>query len=873
DFGTGKTFLLHELARRMGRAGGPVVPVLIEMRALEKARTLDALLAQHFALSGVSLIDLAAFDYLLKNGRIALLFDGFDELALRVTYDRAAEHFETLVGAVRGRAKIVATSRTQHFLNDQQIRTALGARAEQIPGARMVKLLPFTEPQIRRFLVNRLLSEERAEARLRLIADVKDLLGLAENPRMLSFIAQIEDDELLEAQRRDGQITAAGLYRLLLERWIGLEFERAHPRGALSGLTEEQRWHAITELASRLWLRTEGAIDLLDLPSELVEAIQALGPEPIHPGEVTHQIGTGTLLVRDEQGRFSFIHQSVLEWLVANAAADEVQRTGRSAALAAREMSLLMTDFFCDLAGREAATAWASRTLGEGDSEIAVRNALQVQHLLGIEVSHRLDLAGKGLRGQDLSGRDLRGANLQGADLSAARLVGADLEGANLRGARLAWADLSRARLAGADLSAADLTNARLLGADLRGAKLAGVRARNAALVGATLDEGALDKVNVFGAALPHPERIGVRLAASPPTCNDLAASSDGSLFASAHGDGAVRLWNAETGRCIRLFRIDQGIALSVAMRADGSMLAAGYANGSIRLWSIPSGAEVAHLTARRRPVRSIAFSPNGRSLAFVSVDGGVDLWNMRSGKRLRPVADQVDAACVAFSPDGRTLAFDVRKTVRLWNVASGTERPSLQDHRRIVWSFGFSPDGQWLAACSTDGIRLWHVASGRVQQVFRRPDRFRSLAFSSLAFSSDSKTLATGTDDSTILLWDLDTGVERHVLRGREGPVRAVAFSAGGAILASASEAGIIRLWSPITGEHLATLLAAPEGWAAVLPDGRYKLGGDSAGTFRHAINGVHFAPGQLDPYIPGLRLPDDEPLLLPRPPLLRGG
>ncbi len=49
DFGTGKTFLLHQLARRMGTADAGLVPILLQMRSLEKGRSLDALLAQHFA--------------------------------------------------------------------------------------------------------------------------------------------------------------------------------------------------------------------------------------------------------------------------------------------------------------------------------------------------------------------------------------------------------------------------------------------------------------------------------------------------------------------------------------------------------------------------------------------------------------------------------------------------------------------------------------------------------------------------------------------------------------------------------------------------------------------------------------------------------
>ena len=59
------------------------------------------------AKAGIERIDLPAFHHMLAHGRIALLFDGFDELALRVSYERAVEHFSTLVQAAQGEAKIV----------------------------------------------------------------------------------------------------------------------------------------------------------------------------------------------------------------------------------------------------------------------------------------------------------------------------------------------------------------------------------------------------------------------------------------------------------------------------------------------------------------------------------------------------------------------------------------------------------------------------------------------------------------------------------------------------------------------------------------------------------------------------------------------
>ena len=76
--------------------------------------------------------DLKKFRYMLEKGRIALLFDGFDELAQRVSYDSTTEHFDTLLEAAGGQAKVVVTSRTHHFVSDKQVRSALMHRAEAL---------------------------------------------------------------------------------------------------------------------------------------------------------------------------------------------------------------------------------------------------------------------------------------------------------------------------------------------------------------------------------------------------------------------------------------------------------------------------------------------------------------------------------------------------------------------------------------------------------------------------------------------------------------------------------------------------------------------------------------------------------------------
>ncbi len=80
DFGTGKTFLLHEIARQMPQRLPPLTPVLVEMRSLERGHPLDVLVSMHMVAAGESRFDTEAFGR-FGEGRVALLFDGFDELA------------------------------------------------------------------------------------------------------------------------------------------------------------------------------------------------------------------------------------------------------------------------------------------------------------------------------------------------------------------------------------------------------------------------------------------------------------------------------------------------------------------------------------------------------------------------------------------------------------------------------------------------------------------------------------------------------------------------------------------------------------------------------------------------------------------------
>jgi WD40 repeat protein/transcriptional regulator with XRE-family HTH domain len=873
DFGTGKTFLLHETALRMAKEGSPVIPVLIEMRRLEKARDLDALVAQHLALAGVQRIELKAFRHMLSEGRIALFFDGFDELALRVTYDRAVEHFDALIQAAQGRAaKVVVTSRTQHFLSERQVRTKLAEQAALIPGYRLAKLQPFDAARIRRFLANRLGSEKAADARMGLLADVKDLLGLSENPRMLSFIADIDERELYAAKARDGEVTSAGLYKLLLEKWLVHEYDRMHPRGAQESLSVEQRWAAVTDLAMRLWRQSERSVRISNLPESLGAALAAIGKHKVDLGVMVHQIGSGTLLVWDEEESFRFIHQSILEWLVAKEAAAELERDGDAASLAYGEVSPPMVDFFIAMAGLERARAWASAKVAApaAEQDPAKKNALRVLQRLAGKADGEVpaaaappDLEGEDLRGQSFTGGRLRGANLMRANLAHVTLAKADLAGARLQGATLVGADLTEASLAGADLTGATLDQACLLGADLAGATLAGASLRRAKLIGASLAKVAMDGCDTFGASPSQGAAVEPTWALRS-CCHALAFSPDGALLVSGHEDGTVRIWDAATGSAIRVLKGHPATVGSVAIRSDGKVIASAseHDDGAVRLWDIESGAPLRVLEGHSGDVVGIAFSPSGELLASASWDATVRLWRVDSGVPIRALEGHSSSVtAVAWSPDGETLASaSDDRTVRLWHVGSPSPLHILQHRGGPIGGVAFSPDGETLAvalrsvclwdvasgallrvidesvgatgvAISPDGSTLAFVSRGSVVRLWDRSSPYPSPRFleghtdsvTAVAWSPAGKILASASRDDTVRLWHVSTWSPLRVLKGHSRKVNSVAVSPDGATIAATYDDGVVRLWDAIHGSPLRTLEGRSDSVtrAAWSPDG----------------------------------------------------
>jgi RNA polymerase sigma factor (sigma-70 family) len=211
------------------------------------------------------------------------------------------------------------------------------------------------------------------------------------------------------------------------------------------------------------------------------------------------------------------------------------------------------------------------------------------------------------------------------------------------------------------------------------------------------------------------------------------AFSPDGKTLAAAGYDGSVRVWDTATGIVRHTLTGHGESALAVAFSPDGKVLATAGEDGRLRLWDPVTGRSLRELEAHRGRIWGLCFSPDGRELAAAGGDQSVSVWNPTTGAELRRFGElRGGVYAVEFHPSGESIAVAADNAVLLLDARTGRELGRIGTARTAVTWFCFAPDGRSIAYRDGKTLRLWEVASGSERFSIELPTEPAAVAFTS---------------------------------------------------------------------------------------------------------------------------------------------
>lgn len=331
-----------------------------------------------------------------------------------------------------------------------------------------------------------------------------------------------------------------------------------------------------------------------------------------------------------------------------------------------------------------------------------------------------------------------------------------------------------------------------------------------------------------------------------------MAYDQIGNYLVAAGVNVSLKIWDLEQNKITRSIMGFWPVAFS----PNAKDLVGMYNGISLAIWDPSTGEQKGTLDAENELIQKITYNPDGSLLAGAGFLGVIKIWDMDSYNLTKKLTGHVGGIYgLSFSPDSKLLATcGMDNTVRIWDIATEKEIHQIAEEGAIIMSdVKFSPDGKTLAVSSWDHkIRVYNSSDWSLKYTLEGHTNM----IMSIDFSVDGRYLASGAGnntvskaDNSVIVWDMNTGVEHCRYTGHRGMVQKVIFDKLSTHVYSTGDDGTIRVWDYTTCEEVALMASVGEDdYVIATPDNYYMSSKDALGAVSFRIGKKLYPFEQFD-------------------------
>ncbi len=236
------------------------------------------------------------------------------------------------------------------------------------------------------------------------------------------------------------------------------------------------------------------------------------------------------------------------------------------------------------------------------------------------------------------------------------------------------------------------------------------------------------------------------------------------------------------------------GSHLIVALAGNGRYGISGGENQELKVWDLESGKCLKSLEGHRARIISIAATADGRQAMSSDSHHSIMVWSLESGQCLRSLEGVSPlAAKVVLAGDGRRgIAIGEKNTAQFWDLKLGQCLHALEGHQGAVTSVAITSNGRRGISGSEDHMAIfWDLESGKNLHLLVG----HAQKISAVSLTADGKVAATGSQDQTLRIWDPSVGNCLLTLKLND-PVCSIALTTEASGMLTGQENGTLTNW-----------------------------------------------------------------------------